>query len=99
MVAREEIHLHSSVHQRLQGSKYTDVSFRHYIPILIPEIPHIPQHIQCCSLLRQRLKERDKSGLPGRRIIHIQPEMNVGNEICKLSRHAKMKMQAAAMRQ
>lgn len=99
VVAREEEDLHSPVHQRLQSCEDTEIAFRDDIPVFIPEIPDVSEHIECVSLLRKRIQERDETSFPGCRIIHIQPEMNVGNEICKFSRHAKMKMHAAATRQ
>ena len=46
MVAREEKHLHAGIHQALKSREHSHIPFRDEIPIFIPEIPNIPEHIQ-----------------------------------------------------
>ena len=46
MIALEEIHLDTGIHQIHKGRKHPDITFRDNIPVLVPEIPDIPQKIQ-----------------------------------------------------
>ena len=77
MVALEEIHLHSSVHQCSQGGEHTHISFRHDIPVLIPEIPYVTEQIHSLSILRKTLQEGDKTELTVGWITDFQAQMDV----------------------
>jgi len=84
MVALEKAHLHSGVHQFKQRGENPDISLRHHVMVLVPEIPDVPQHVQCLSpVLRDGLQETDESDLPLGGIIDVQPKMHVGDKVRK----------------
>ena len=50
VVSLEEIHLHSLIHQILEGGKHSDIALRHNITILVPEVPDISEEIEGCRI-------------------------------------------------
>jgi hypothetical protein len=77
VIAAEEEDLHSPVHKALQCRKDADIAFRHYIPVLIPEIPDVTKKINRIRILGKPVQEAHKTTLPGHRIIYIQPQVNI----------------------
>ena len=57
MVALEEIHLHSPVHQIDKGREHTDIAFRHDMFVFIPEIPDVSEKIDSLRILRKGPEE------------------------------------------
>jgi hypothetical protein len=77
MIAGKEINIHTSFNQILDGGKDTDISLRNNIPILVPEIPHIPEKIERLRILRKRTKKIHETTLPGSRIGNLETEMDI----------------------
>jgi hypothetical protein len=77
MVPLEEIHFDPSVHKVLQGRKYSYVTFRYYIAVLIPEIPYIPQEVHRSGILRKIPQETCKTGFAVGRIADPKAEMYI----------------------
>ena len=77
MVSFKEIHLDPSVHKVLQGRKYSYVTFRYYIAVLIPEIPYIPQEVHRSGILRKIPQETCKTGFAVGRIADPKAEMYI----------------------
>ena len=82
VVSLEEIHLHSPVHKILKSGKYTDIPFRHHIPVLIPEIPYVAKQIKSLRILGKRTQEAGKAPLAVRRVIDLKTEMDIRDKIC-----------------
>jgi hypothetical protein len=77
MIAGKEINIHTSFNQILDGGKDTDISLRNNIPILVPEIPYIPEKIERLRILRKRTKKIHETTLPGSRTGNLEAEMDI----------------------
>ena len=76
------IYLHARVHQVLQGGENARVALGHHVPVLIPEIPDVPQQIQRLRLFRRNaFQEGRETGLPVRRTGDLEAEVDVGDEV------------------
>ena len=72
VVALKEIHLDSPVHQVLESRKHADISLRHHITILVPEIPNVSEKVQSPSILRQTAEKIHKTGFTTGRVGHLK---------------------------
>lgn len=82
MIPLKEIYLHPPVHKILKSGKYTDIPFRHHIPVLIPEIPYVAKQIKSLRILGKRTQEAGKAPLAVRRVIDLETEMDIRDKIC-----------------
>ena len=100
VVSLEEIHIHALVHQVGNGAEHPDITLGNNIAVLVPEIPDVAQEIQRSRILGKRPQKIHKTRLPGSRIIDLQTQMDVGDEIYAFTAHyANMNIAAAARRQ
>ena len=72
MVSREEIYIHSAVHEFLQGGECADISFRNHITVFIPEVPDVAEQIDRFGVFRQGTQEVGETALAGGGISHLQ---------------------------
>ena len=72
VVSSEEIHIHATVHEFLQGSECADIALWHHIAVFIPEIPDVTEKIHSLSVFRQRTQKVCKAALAGSGIRHLQ---------------------------
>ena len=77
VIAREEIHLHTSVKKFLDRSKHPDISLRHHITILIPEIPYVTEHIHRLRILGKRTEKIGETAFTGCRVGNLEAQMDV----------------------
>ena len=90
VIATEEMDGHAIGYQGLKRCEYTGVTSRHYIPVLIPEIPDVAEKIECLrSFRRQRLKETGKRVLTRTRIAHVKSQMDIRKEVNALA-HSRL---------
>ena len=88
VVALEEIHIHSGIHEIHEGGENPRIAFRHHITVLIPEIPDIPEKIQGCSpVSRDGLQKGHEPPFPVCRVLDIKPQMDISNKVCKGTGH------------
>ena len=77
MVTREEVDLHSPVHQGLKCCENPDIPLWNHVTVFIPEVPDITEHIKGFGFLRQTIQKRDKTRLAARRIGNLQSQMYI----------------------
>ena len=61
VVAGKEMHFHSHIRQFREFAQEPGIAFRYYIFILVPEIKHISQQIDGCSLMLDAVEETYES--------------------------------------
>ena len=106
VVALEKADLDTGVHQVKQGREHPHIAFRNDIVVLVPEVPDVPQEVQCLRPVhRNGSQEPHKAGLPVGRVIHVQPEMDIRNKVNKRpfrhdpTRYAKTRSRSDTTRQ
>ena len=77
MVALEEIHIDTPVHQCCKRSEHPHIALGNNITILIPEIPDIPEKVQRFGFFRKTTEKLHETGLPAGRIIDLQTKMDI----------------------
>ena len=90
MVPREEVHLHAGVHQIRQCAEDAHGAFRDHVPIFIPEVPDVTQQVQRLRPGRRNApQEGDEPRLAVRRVLNLEAQVDVGSEVCEISRQAR----------
>ena len=81
MVTLEEIHLHSPVHQVLEGRKNAHISLRNHITVLILEIPYVAEQIYGIRIRRKATEKVSEPTFTAGRISDLQTQMDICDEI------------------
>ena len=88
VVALEEAHLYAGIHKGNQGRQHFHIALRHYVAVLVPEVPDIAQKIQRLRLGRVDPPQKGHEGLlPRGRVSHLEAQMDVGDKVCQCFRH------------
>ena len=77
VVSGEEIHIHTTVHELLQGSENPYISFRNDITVLIPEIPNVAEEVDRRGVFRQGTQEVGETALACGGVGHLKAQMDV----------------------
>ena len=82
VVAGEEIHLDTRVHEVQERREHPYISFRDDVAVFVPEIPDVAEQIQRIRLRsRNSFQERDETRFAPGGIGHLETEVDVGDEI------------------
>lgn len=77
VVTLEEINLYPSVHQFLQGSEHSYITFRHDIKILIPEVPDVTKQVYGLRVLRKTPEKISETAFTTCRIGDLKTKVDV----------------------
>ena len=82
VITRKEMHFHAVISQLAKLSQEAGIAFRHHITILIPEIKHISEQINCRSLFLDTVEKTHQSPLLRAAMRYCQrAQMGVTQEI------------------